>query len=116
MGLERFYRGGLNSERMILAITAETVSACHQNAVRKGFWEASDNLGEKLCLIHSEISEALEELRKPEPSKAAIAEELADVCIRVADLAGYLEIDLLGAIDKKMIANQARPIMHGKRF
>lgn len=32
----------------------------HQNAVNKGFYEQEINIGEKLCLIHSEISEALE--------------------------------------------------------
>jgi len=32
----------------------------HQNAKDKGFFDAQRNLGEMLCLIHSEVSEALE--------------------------------------------------------
>ncbi len=101
---------------MNLAITPETVMTAHLNAVKKGFWAASDNLGEKLALIHSEVSECLEELRKPEPNKDAVAEELADVIIRVMDLAGYLDIALISAVLKKMEENKSRPKLHGKRF
>jgi hypothetical protein len=32
----------------------------HQNAVDKGFYDNPRNTGEMLCLIHSEVSEALE--------------------------------------------------------
>lgn len=35
----------------------------HQNSVDHGFWEASDNIGEKLMLIVSEAAEALEAYR-----------------------------------------------------
>lgn len=36
----------------------------HENAKNKGFYEGEKNIGEMLCLIHSEISEALEADRK----------------------------------------------------
>ncbi len=32
----------------------------HENAKAKGFFDSEKNIGEMLCLIHSEISEALE--------------------------------------------------------
>jgi len=32
----------------------------HENNVSKGFYEDKKNIGEMLCLIHSEVSEALE--------------------------------------------------------
>jgi len=36
----------------------------HENAKAKGFYEGEKNTGELLCLIHSEVSEALEADRK----------------------------------------------------
>ncbi len=36
----------------------------HENAKNKGFYEGEKNIGELLCLIHSEVSEALEAHRK----------------------------------------------------
>lgn len=30
----------------------------HRNAKNKGFYEVKKNIGEMLCLIHSEVSEA----------------------------------------------------------
>ena len=36
----------------------------HENAKSKGFFDCEKNIGEMLCLIHSEVSEALEADRK----------------------------------------------------
>ena len=36
----------------------------HENAKSKGFYDKEKNTGEMLCLIHSEVSEALEADRK----------------------------------------------------
>ena len=80
----------------------------------------------KLALIHSETSEALEHYRngnnghllttiwadaKGKPDGFAI--ELADIIIRVADLAGMFDIDLDEAVQQKMDFNKNRPHKHG---
>lgn len=71
-------------------------------------------VAEKLCLSHSEISEAMEGHRKglmdeKLPHRPAIEVELADAVIRIADLAGALKLDLGGAIAEKMAFNAKRP-------
>lgn len=42
----------------------ELAKQIHENAVSKGFYEGEKNTGELLCLVHSEISEALEADRR----------------------------------------------------
>lgn len=79
----------------------------------QGFWE-SDNKGEKLALIHSEVSETLEAVRKGDTENEV--EELADIVIRVLDYAGYFGFDLAAAIHTKMHRNYLRPYKHGKAF
>ena len=71
------------------------------------------NVAEKLCLIHSEVSEALEGHRKGMcdthlPHRPAIEVELADALIRILDLAGGLQLDLAGAFVEKMAYNAKR--------
>lgn len=45
----------------------EIVKAAHDNAVKHGFWEPAPELGTSIALIHSELSEALEEARTGKP-------------------------------------------------
>ncbi len=71
------------------------------------------NVPEMLCLIHSEISEAMEGHRKglmddKLPHRKMVEVELADALIRIGDLAGYLGLDLGGAIVEKMAYNAKR--------
>ena len=88
---------------------------CHRRSVRAGWWatERLSNIGTKLCLIHSEISEAMEGYRKDLmddhlPHRPMIEVELADAVIRIGDLAAALRLDLGGAILEKMEYNLHR--------
>ena len=87
---------------------------CHETAVKKGFWEASQNIGEKLMLIVTEVAEACEADRKDD--KENFNEEIADVFIRLFDLCGHLDINIEKEINGKMIINKGRPRLHGKKY
>ena len=93
-------------------------AACHRASRDAGWWDGVDITDKnivpvKLCLIHSEISEAMEGHRKnlPDdhlPHRKMLEVELADAVIRIADLAGALGLDLGGAIADKMAYNASR--------
>jgi NTP pyrophosphatase (non-canonical NTP hydrolase) len=74
------------------------------------------NNGELIALMHSELSEALEVLRKDKNNTDKLSEELADCCIRIFDFCGGRNIDLEKAIKEKMNYNKTRPIKHNKLF
>lgn len=47
---------------------SEIVKRAHENAVKHGFWEPAPAFGTAIALIHSELSEALEEERDGKPA------------------------------------------------
>jgi NTP pyrophosphatase (non-canonical NTP hydrolase) len=91
------------------------IKECHTVAKKKGWWEEARNEGELIALMHSELSEVLEAMRRHHP-KEAIAEELADCCIRIFDYCGAKNIDLEKALLKKIEYNKTRSYRHGKKF
>ena len=106
----------------------------------KGFDVKKENLGQTLCLIHSEISEALEASRTNSYTdanlnavggwvldedfilaykvmiKGTFEEEIADAFIRLMDLVGALEMDIDKHIELKRRYNSLREYKHGKSF
>lgn len=105
----------------------------HATAVSKGWYEGVPNakdptwIAARLALVHSEVSEALECARDGELERCyktdqfgnakpeGLAPELADVVIRVLDLAASLGIDLEEEIDIKARFNETRKHRHGGR-
>jgi NTP pyrophosphatase (non-canonical NTP hydrolase) len=94
------------------------------NAEAKGFHDQKRSVPEALCLIHSEVSEALECYRDGEmvttinwddkPGKPeGFASELADIAIRLFDTCEDLHIDLEHEIEIKHQYNVTRPHLHG---
>ena len=92
---------------------------CHDYAKRQGFWDgqlpppmAVTVALSKLMLVTTEVAEAAEAVRKHDAEN--LAEELADICIRVFDFAEACGFNLEQAIVDKMARNEERPRMHGK--
>jgi NTP pyrophosphatase (non-canonical NTP hydrolase) len=135
----------------------ELAKQVHENAVNRDFYDVDLQLphfasktveagvkhalfAQKIALIHSELSEALEADRKDArvdsnsykypceknmenfPSfftscvKDTVEDELADVIIRTLDLCGYLKIDIAKHVELKMAYNELREYKHGKIY
>lgn len=97
----------------------------YEHAVESGFHapKREDNvtsfrhyLATYIALGISEFSEALEEIRKEVVDWPKFAEELADVVIRVADLAALAKVDLNSAVTQKLEKNKTRGYRHGRRM
>ena len=78
------------------------------------FSNAKRDLLNLLCLVHSEVSEAAEGVRKnlPDdklPYRSMLEVEIADVFIRCFDIIGAHNLDLGGAIVEKLEFNKNRP-------
>jgi len=115
-------------------------ASIHDNAVAHGFWEGERNFGEQIALMHSELSEALEEHRANRPDAyyshdhcpphaterifavlptckpEGVAVELIDCLIRCLDSLAALDVDVDALTAEKMAYNASRPIRHGKAY
>lgn len=108
----------------------EFAEKVHALAKEKGWWEdytgSPEQIASRLALVHSEVSEALEDVRvqdgfdslaevrytaKGKPYGFPI--ELADIIIRVFDLAGGTDVDIVAAMLAKHAYNQHRAYRHG---
>lgn len=100
--------------------TAALLSACHKLAVKGGWWNDAKtgeplnrNKGELLCLIHSEVSEAMEGERKnlmddKLPHRKMAEVELADTIVRIGDYGDGFGYDVASAMIEKMAFNISR--------
>jgi NTP pyrophosphatase (non-canonical NTP hydrolase) len=91
----------------------EAAKWIHDIAKEHGWWDNERPVPELLCLVHSEVSEALEAYRTKNDTN--FAEELADVVIRIFDMAQGLAIDIEQEIIKKSFFNKTRPYRHGDK-
>lgn len=100
----------------------------NDTAVEKCFWEPMIRMemqddfifyAKQLAMIHSEVTEALEALRKQQGEEKFV-EELADIIIRILDLwAGMNRVrvsplpSLNDTLMQKAEINKGRPNLHG---
>lgn len=108
-----------------------------EDAQAKGWWPAEvlEKIGERhpfywlacLGLITSEVSEAMEEVRRGRwmsgteftssgEAPVGVVSELADVVIRCCNLAGAAGLDLAGAVQQKLDYNRTRAHRHGGKL
>jgi NTP pyrophosphatase (non-canonical NTP hydrolase) len=99
----------------------------HARARAKGFYEPMENMEEKdyvifylkqLAMVHSEVSEVLEAIRKDKGDEEVVI-ELADCIVRLLDFwaflneTGYTKKKLSDALNEKIAINETRAHMHG---
>ena len=110
----------------------------HMQNVSKGFWKDENEVLtamsaedapkvakafklQRVALVHSELSESVEALRKDAvddhlPQYPGFAVELVDSLIRIFDMCGAYNIPVSKIMEDKLAYNSNRPYKHGKEF
>ncbi len=113
----------LQIEAGAVAGARRLATLCHRQSLNAGWWNdpqtgdphelTPERFAQKLCLIHSEVSEAMEGHRKglmddKLPHREMTEVELADAAIRIFDLGGRADYDIVGAMLEKLSFNAER--------
>lgn len=112
------FRNGVDPAQCIRALSV----AAHQTAYEHGWWDSDRTTAEALLKITVEVAEAVQALEAGDPRDKHLPEfrafsvELADIVIRVLDLAAAVGVPLGEAVVAKMRFNETRPYRHGKEF
>jgi len=97
----------------------------HEIATSKGWHTPEKSFGDAVALMHSELSEALEDFRNGlnptetyyhDGKPCGIPSEFADTVIRVLDECQRRGINLGKAIREKVEFNRTRPYRHGGKI
>jgi NTP pyrophosphatase (non-canonical NTP hydrolase) len=115
----------MNSNDILVEYGLDALAATlHETAKEKGFWDGEyshDKIGNKLALVHSEVTEVLEAIRKSHGSEKVV-EEMADVIIRLLDVYAAMrnQEQVIHSLDEvleaKINKNKERPRLHGNLF
>ena len=109
-----------SQERFFGESITRLVELLHDGAKKAGWWNDVEtgaplerNKGELIALMHSELSEALEGIRKDAqddhlPHRKSEEVELADCIIRILDYCGAHNLVIGGAVMEKFSYNMTR--------
>jgi len=120
--------------RVVTRMQDEVYRLCHS----KGWYEDERSVGDLCALLHSEVSEVLEAYRKKgfqDASKTiygvsedgrdrvvkgekpeGVGSEMADILIRLLDMAKRWDVNLIAEYERKMRYNWTRPHRHGDKY